>query len=151
FWNVLGRLLASPASSMFFPVEAQELWPTLALVFNEYDADSLRKNRKLPEERIRVVGNPELDSAAVRRITPLSPRDRAALAESVGLNPDIPILFYADEGLADSKKFGWNEGFRLQVLEQICEACHKAGVQLLFRPRHSRAAGDAIPLRNRSR
>jgi len=141
FWKVLWALTTSPSTSHFHPVNPAELWPSLALVYNQALAERLTEHWGLPAERIRVVGNPELDGAIRRLHSPLPADTRSALVRSIGLDPDKPILFHADEGLAECGGFGWTPAFRDERLAELYAACRAAGVQLLARPRPVESPG----------
>jgi len=135
FWKVLWSLAASPAVASHYPLAPQELWPTLALVYSQNDSDRLMQNYSLAPERIGVVGNPELDAALVRARQPLNAEQRADLVRSIGLDPAVPVVFYADEGLAEAATFGWTRGGWADRMTELYSCCQDAGVQLLFRPR----------------
>ena len=145
FWKVLWTLLKSPTVSNYFPVAPEKLWPTLALVYNQTDAEMLMRVYHFPADRIQVVGNPELDTATRRRDAPWKLDERARLVESIGLDPGTPILFYPDEGLTDGNVFGWTPSFRADRLRELYASCRQAGVQLLIRPRsHGLSQNDRV-------
>jgi hypothetical protein len=125
----------TPKQSTHFPDFVSELWPTLALAYNNDSANHLAEVVKVPTDRIRTVGNPELDASFQYRQTPLLAEKRRKLCDELGLDPLIPVVFYADEGLARSGIFGWTNDIAVQNLKMIASACAEAGLQLLVRPR----------------
>jgi hypothetical protein len=113
----------------------EELWPTVALVLNQTSAETLIKTHRMPRDRVRVVGNPELDPVVARRDRPLLPSERAELMWSAGLAPNVPILCYVEEGYVEQQNMlGWTAATRLAHIAELYEACQSVNVQLLVRP-----------------
>ena len=69
--EVLWKMARTPKQSTHFPEFASELWPTLALAYNNDSANHLSEVVKVPADRIRTVGNPELDVSFQYRQTPI--------------------------------------------------------------------------------
>jgi hypothetical protein len=134
-WRVLSRLAVEPATSHHFPSAPEELWPTRALVFTAHDGATLRETHRLPEDRLAVVGNPELDVVATRRDNPLAPQARGAILRSVGLDPTRPALCYMEDGFVEQQEYcGWNEDRRIGCLLELCDLAGSVGFQVLVRP-----------------
>src|SRR5207302_3430589 len=102
--------------SHFLPDAPEELWPTLALYYNQSHADMFAESHRLPRERLRVVGNPELDVAIARRARPIDPAQRANLIRSIGLDLDLPILCHIEDAFVEQKF--WTEAQRLQYIRE---------------------------------
>ena len=64
-----------------------------------------------------------------------SAEKRRDFCNELGFDPLVPIVFYADEGLARSGIFGWTDEIAIQNLKTIASACSESGLQLLVRPR----------------
>ena len=133
--EVLWKMARTPKQSTHFPEFASELWPTLALAYNNDSANHLSEVVKVPADRIRTVGNPELDVSFQYRQTPPSAEKRRDFCNELGFDPLVPIVFYADEGLARSGIFEWTDEIAIQNLKTIAAACAESGLQLLARPR----------------
>lgn len=134
-WRVIWRLARNPTMSHFFPTAPEELWPTLALVFTQDNADTLVETHRMPRERLRVVGNPELDPVVARRVAPVEPASRGGLVRSLGLDPAVPIVCYLEDGFVEQQNcFGWTEARRVELLRELYSICRGVEVQLLVRP-----------------
>lgn len=133
--QVLVSTIRSPKQSIHFPVLPSELWPTLALTYNNDSAKHLLDVLNVPADRVRVVGNPELDVPFKYLRNPMPENRRQQLFKQLGLDPFAPIVFYADEGLARSGIFGWTNEIGIRNFDLIAKACSDAGLQLLVRPR----------------
>lgn len=140
--DVLLKLATSPAHSTIYPPAPEELWPSRAMVYNQTDADTLRTDRGMPESRIAVVGNPELDEAFGRRKRPLTTAERKEVLARLGLRPDKPVVLHADEGWTAIGAFGWTPDLAKEYLRHLFESVQAAGAQMLVRPK---PAGNAIP------
>ena len=133
--KVVWRLLSTPASSHVFPAAAEELWPTRAMVFTPQDSAILARTHHLPDSRLRIVGNPELDAVCERKVLPMGSEERAERLVELGLEPHRPVVCYLEEALVEQNNlFGWDEARRVLLLRELCEVCQAAGVQLLVRP-----------------
>lgn len=141
FWSVLLAQARKPRTASCFPPEPRELWPTLALVFNSSWAEHLIGSFQLPRERVVIVGNPELDPAFDRLRSPKNGEERKRLIGGLGLDPELPILFYADEGFADLPSSGWTSALMAERMAELYEASRVVGLQMLVRPRASSAHG----------
>lgn len=133
---------ARPRMASFFPALPEELQPDLALVFTPADVEAVTKTHGIPRDRFRVVGNPELDAAFHRAGEPLTALARRNLRRSVGLDAERPIVFFPDEGFAESHLYGWTEQTRDLRIAELARASREAGAQLLVRPRRAPEGGQ---------
>ncbi len=133
--EVLGSLLRYPTRSMVHPYAAHELWPDVALVYAESEVDRLVKHWQLPRDRIRIVGNPELDEAFVRSRIPLDISARERVFDSLGLALNRPVIFCPDEGWAANGTFGWTVESTRRWYADLDNAAGQLGAQVLVRPR----------------
>ncbi len=142
-WRVVSAHVFKPGSAHLMPLHATELWPTKALVFSQQDADQLIGYYKMPEDRIEVIGNPELDAVARRRRTPVSAEVRASALARIGLKADVPTLCYLEEGFVEQQHFaGWSSDRRTQALKEISAVCAGLRIQLLVRPHPASNAAE---------
>lgn len=134
-WRMIVRLAGRPSMSHFYPNAPEELWPDVALFFTESAARTLRDSHKIPADRMRVVGNPELDAAYARRIEPLSSERRSSVTSSLGLDPARPVVCYLDDGFPEQQVLPeWDKARRLAAIREFYAACGSVGAQLLVRP-----------------
>lgn len=143
-YRMIWRSALRPATSHFFPSKPEELWPDLALVLNQASADLLIETHRLPAERVRVVGNPELDPVIARLNCPLDGATRRDMIISMHLDPSKPIVCHIEDGFVEQQNcFGWTASRRIGLIRELLDACENSGVQLLVRPH---PATDTAPI-----
>lgn len=140
--RVLTQTIRHPTLSAVRPLASEELWPDVALVYSRTDADTLLRDWGMDETRVRIVGNPELDAAFQRRLSPLNATQKEEVKRALGLDPKRPVVLHADEGWTAIGAFGWNPTAAATMLRELCSVADRVGAQVLIRPK---PAGKNVP------
>jgi hypothetical protein len=135
-YKVLFNTLMNPGTYLHFPPPAFDLRPDLTLVYGLSDYKFYTKRFQLPEESVKIVGNPDLDQYF--RLIGYLGQDKGSFLESHHIPNDKPYITYIEEGLAEDQL--WENEYRIQFLQEIGVVCKEAGYHLVIKlhPRTAR-------------
>lgn len=125
FFKTIVSVMKDPLSMTLHTKYSEELSADEILVYFERDKKTLVDIRKFPEEKITVVGNPELDDFVNSNIIP--ERD---FREQIGIG-DNPYLLYLDDGYVQAGRL--NKEDWENHLSEINALANAAGLRLIIK------------------
>jgi hypothetical protein len=126
-YKVIFESFFSPATYLFFPPPSFDLRPDLTLVYGENDAQFFKDRQD--KARIKIVGNPELDSYFLNLNSLASNREEFLSENKIPLSK--PYVIYVEEGTVEDKL--WTNEDRLHFVKEIYEACERQGRHLVIK------------------
>lgn len=137
------QLAASPGSSHQRPWPHKDVYCDLALVYANVYRNSLIGEASYPAERVKVVGNPNLDSV-FRLSEENDAKERAAaLLLSLGVDNSRRVVAYMEDGFVEQGIGSWTEQTRLTELREIAASVRAAGFDLIIKM-HPGSNPDAV-------
>lgn len=124
FVNSINVLLKNPALMTIFAKYNNELAVDKILLFFEDDKKVLIDNFGFPQEKIEVVGNPELDVFIEKEIY-----ERKKVYSQYEIERDY--VLYLEDGFVQSKKMTTDEWY--QLIDEILIICNKQNLQLVIK------------------
>lgn len=135
-YKVLLGTLMNPGTYLHFPPPSFDLKPDLTFVYGLSDYTFYTKRLKLPEQSVKVVGNPDLDPyfQGMDKVG----RDKISFLKANNIPANKPYITYIEEGLAEDKI--WENEYRIRFFKQVNAACMESGFHLVIKL-HPRTAG----------
>jgi len=137
------QLAISPGSTHERPWPHKDVYCDLALVYANVYRDSLVREASYPAERVKVVGNPNLDSVFRLTCGEGAVEQAAALISSLGVSSGRCAVAYMEDGFVEQGLGGWTEQTRLEELREIAQAVKVAGCDLIIKM-HPGSNPDAV-------
>ncbi len=132
-YRLLVNLIKSPSEYTIFPRFTEELLVDKALVYFINDYDLLIKKYKFPEDIVRVVGNPELDSFFNYDANP-----RSKFLNSFNIKLDQEYVMYMEDGLVQCNLLSEADWYKF-ILD-IKQILSDKNIQLIIKL-HPRSVG----------
>lgn len=122
-----------PGASHARPWRHKDVYCDLALVYANAYRDSMIKEVGYAPERVRVVGNPNLDAVyALARDSEARNRARTRI-ESLGVSPGREAVVYMEDAFPEQGIGSWTELTRITELNEIADAVNAAGYDLIVK------------------
>lgn len=122
-----------PGESHARPWHHRDVYCDRALVYAKVYRDSMIMNIGYPSERVRVVGNPNLDTA-YSLVTDTEARYKAQrYLIDLGVPPSREAVVYMEDAFPEQGIGGWTEQTRISELQEIADAVADAGYDLIIK------------------
>ena len=130
---ILIKLFLKPHRYVLFPPPSNEIHCDLALVWGNIYKHFFIKEYGYPENRVKVVGHPPLDSVFKLMNNPLGEEDKFLFLETLSISTDRPYCVYLEDGSVEQDANEWTTETRIEHLEEIVNLCENAGKYLVIK------------------
>jgi len=127
------QLMTSPGAAHERPWPHKDVYCDVALVYAKIYAASMIQEKSYPAERVRIVGNPNLDSAFALLADSRLQQPALAQLEQVGVRAGRRAAVYMEDALVEQGIPGWTEETRVSLLRQVAKAANDAGLDLIVK------------------
>lgn len=132
-YSILLKLFINPHRYLLFPAPSSDYHCDLALVWGNIYKEFFMREYGYPEQNVKVVGHPPLDSVFRLLNSPPNESQRAAFYVEHDINDKLPYCVLLEDGAVEQGSNGWTTESRIQYLEEIADICKKADRSLIIK------------------
>ena len=132
-YSIIIKLFLKPHHYVLFPSPSNEIYCDLALVWGNIYKNFFIEEYGYPENRVKVVGHPPLDSVFKLMNNPLGKEDKFLFLKTYSILTDRPYCVYLEDGSVEQGANEWTTETRFEHLEEIAKLCEKAGKNLVIK------------------
>ena len=142
-YSIIIKLFLKPHHYVLFPSPSNEIYCDLALVWGNIYKNFFIEEYGYPEDKVKVVGHPPLDS--VFKLLNNSPSDekKQLFFSNYAISNIQPYCVYLEDGSVEQGTNRWTTQTRIEHLKEIAMLCEKAGKDLVIK---LHPATDKIPI-----
>jgi hypothetical protein len=127
------QLMTSPGAAHERPWPHKDVYCDIALVYAKVYADSMIQEKLYPAERVRIVGNPNLDDVFALLADPRKQELALAELEMIGVRAGHRAAVYMEDAFVEQGIGGWTDETRVSLLRQVAKAVNAAGYDLVVK------------------
>jgi len=143
-YSIILKLFLKPHHYVLFPPPSNEIHCDLALVWGNIYKHFFIKEYGYPENRVKVVGHPPLDSVFKLMTNPLGTKDKYTFLKTHSINTERPYCVYLEDGSVEQGNADkWTTETRIEHLVEIAKLCENVGRYLVIK---LHPATDKIPI-----
>ena len=132
-WKALGELFFQPGRKILYPTPSEEIHCDKALVYADRYKQFFHEKYGYPLEKIKIVGNPNLDRVYSLLNDKKDPAFNRSLRQEKKIGDDQPIVTYLATPFVEAGYKGWTSEARVKQIEEFLEGCIKAGCHLVVK------------------
>lgn len=132
-YSILFKLFLKPHHYILFPPPSSEIHCDIALVWGKAYKEFFCEEYGYPENRIKVVGHPPLDSVFDLLNHPPNEDEKKLFFAQNNIPNQSPYCVYLEDGSVEQGANGWTTESRIQHLEEIATLCNKAEKNLVIK------------------
>jgi len=132
-YSILLKLFLKPNRYILFPPPSYEIHCDLALVWGNVYKQFFMEEYGYPENRVKVVGHPPLDSVFRLINNPPSNEDKYSFLETHLISSDRPYCVYLADGSVEQSQDGWTQESSIEHFDEIAQICNESGRQLVVK------------------
>jgi len=132
-YSILLKMFLKPYRYVLFPPPSSEIHCDLALVWGNVYKQFFIEEYGYPENRVKVVGHPPLDSVFKLMNNPPSNEEKLLFLKTHAISTDRPYCVYLADGSVEQGTDGWTCKSRIEHLDEITQICYRAGRQLVIK------------------
>lgn len=127
------ELIRSPGKAIRQPKPHKDVYTDRALVYGKAYRDLFTKVIGYPDDRVVVVGNPNLDQVIKFFKRPTAEAEAQTYIEELGVPQGIQAVAYMEDNFADESFGFWQLSTLIAELRAVAYAVKKAGLHLLIK------------------
>ena len=132
-YSIIIKLFLKPHRYVLFPSPSNEIHCDLALVWGNIYKHFFIEEYGYPENRVKVVGQPPLDSVFKLMNNSLGKEDKLLFLKTYSISTDRPYCVYLEDGSVEQGANEWTTETRIEHLEEIAKLCENAGKNLVIK------------------
>jgi len=132
-YSIIIKLFLKPHRYVLFPSPSNEIHCDLALVWGNIYKHFFIEEYGYPENRVKVVGHPPLDSVFKLMNNPLGKEDKFLFLKTHSILTDRPYCVYLEDGSVEQGANEWTTETRIEHLEEIAKLCENADKNLVIK------------------
>ena len=132
-YSILLKLFFNPHRYLLFPPPSSEYHCDVALVWGNIYKEFFMKEYGYPEQNIKVVGHPPLDTVFKLLNTPPDERQKASFVKENFINNKLPYCVLLEDGAVEQGSNGWTSETRIQFIDDLAIRCQKADRSLIVK------------------
>ena len=143
-YSIIIKLFLKPHHYVLFPSPSNEIYCDLALVWGNIYKNFFIEEYGYPENRVKVVGHPPLDSVFKLMNNPLGKEDKFLFLKTYSILTDRPYCVYLEDGSVEQGANEWTTETRIEHLEEVASLCKKSKKNLVIKLHPSTLAGPIL-------
>lgn len=127
------QVMLQPGAAFRHPWPHKDGCADEALVYAPAFRDLMVEARGYPPERVKVIGNPNLDEVFALKNRPDGVTVCTEYITTTGLPASRPFVVYVEDGFVEQPGAGWTERDLVTNIDQVGEAARSAGFDLVVK------------------